>query len=139
MLCNRCGWAWRLFVGFLFPIFVSSSAVHGGPLVGVPPPKSPIPPPPTTTPVTTSSISGFVYYDTLQNGVQTAGDAGLPAVQLNLAEYSPSNPYQPIDFYTAYTNSQGYYTFNNLPTGTNYYYTLVETTPSGYVPPPGTR
>ncbi len=73
----------------------------------------------TFTIVTTFNLTGTVYIDANNNGVQDTGESGYlgATVSLNTGQ-------------TATTDSSGNYSFSNLPTGT---YTETLTVPTGYV------
>lgn len=65
-------------------------------------------------------ISGRVLNDLNGNGQEDPGEPGMAGRQVTL-----SNPLT-----TTFTNSQGYYTFPAVPTGT---YTITTPTPSGFI------
>ncbi|MGA2500384.1 MAG: SdrD B-like domain-containing protein, partial [Tepidisphaeraceae bacterium] len=70
-----------------------------------------------------SSLSGQVYYDANLDNVLDQGDSGISGVTVTL--YNGTSKVA-----TTTTNSNGFYSFMNLPAGT---YTIVETQPSGYL------
>ncbi|MEI8372095.1 MAG: SdrD B-like domain-containing protein [Planctomycetota bacterium] len=133
MLRNRYWWTWRLFVAFLFLSSFYSPAAQGAPLWGLPPLKPGVPPgskPPAYSAPSTYTISGYVFIDAAKNGIKLPSSPGISAVQMQLFEYSPSDLNTAINFYTACTNSAGYYTFGNLHPGD--VYALREVQPAKY-------
>jgi uncharacterized delta-60 repeat protein len=60
----------------------------------------------TVGPVTTVKIRGTVFDDVNQNGLQDAGEPGIP----NMHVFDPANP-----AVSTYTNANGYYEINNAP------------------------
>ncbi len=70
----------------------------------------------------TSTIGDFVWNDLNANGIQDAGEPGLPGITVSLSNGA-----------TATTNASGAYSFPNLAPGT---YTVTVATPSGYVASP---
>jgi len=123
MLRNHCGWAWRRFVAslLLFLLFFYSSTARGGPL---PPYQAPM----------TYTISGQVYYQTLQGGVTvTTGVAGATVI---LDEWAVNSPTTLLAQYTLTTGTAGRYTFGSvagqvLTPSTTAFYTITDTPPSG--------
>lgn len=70
------------------------------------------------------TISGTVFVDSNQDGVQDDGESGLPGVTVTMTDAN-GNTYGPIT-----TDSNGNYSFSYLAPGT---YTVNFTAPSGYV------
>lgn len=81
------------------------------------------PPPLPAPPAGTSSLSGMVFFDDLQDGVFNEGDRGLAGVTINLigTDYLGNN----VNL-TVLTAADGTYRFDNLRAGT---YSIVETQP----------
>jgi hypothetical protein len=73
---------------------------------------------PTPTPVPTYSLSGSIYGDLNQNGVQDSSETGVNGVSVSLSSGQSTT-----------TDSNGAYSFSNLTQGT---YTITITSPSGY-------
>ncbi len=78
------------------------------------------------------SLGDFVWVDTDRDGLQDAGEPGIPGVTLAL-QYADGTPVldassNPV---TTTTNGDGEYLFENLPPGV---YKVVITPPAGYVP-----
>ena len=73
----------------------------------------------------TYSIGDRVWEDTNMNGIQDKEENGLPNVHVELYKEG-----QTVALATTTTNSNGYYIFNNLPTG-KYYVKFI--TPEEYV------
>src|SRR5262249_43770716 len=73
-----------------------------------------------------SSLSGFVYVDTNNNGIKDAGEAGIANVQVTLNGVTDSGPVSQ----NVMTDAAGAYQFNNLTPGT---YSLNESQPAGYL------
>ncbi|NJL59079.1 MAG: hypothetical protein HC887_04940 [Desulfobacteraceae bacterium] len=61
---------------------------------------------------TSCSISNFVWKDSNHNGIQDAGELGVPGVRVNL--YAPDGSF----LATTVTDENGYYIFDNLMPGT---------------------
>lgn len=79
------------------------------------------------------SVGNFVWSDLDNDGAQDASEPGLSGVTVSLTT-SQGNPVmnvfgQPVT--PTVTDSQGFYSFDNLPTGQ---YTVTVETPNGYVP-----
>jgi protocatechuate 3,4-dioxygenase beta subunit len=70
----------------------------------------------------TASIGDFVWNDLNGNGVQDAGEPGIPGVTVTLSNGA-----------TTTTNASGAYSFTNLPAGN---YTVTFSTPAGYTSAP---
>ncbi|MEZ4661410.1 MAG: SdrD B-like domain-containing protein [Caldilineaceae bacterium] len=68
-----------------------------------------------------ASLSGSVYDDLNNNGVQDVAEPGIPGVTITLDDGQSQT--------TATTNATGYYEFTNLAPNT---YTVTETDPNGY-------
>ncbi|MFN8243575.1 MAG: SdrD B-like domain-containing protein [Ferruginibacter sp.] len=66
-------------------------------------------------PVIPASIGDFVWYDLNRDGLQTAGEPGVPGVVVTL--YNSAN--QVVG--AAITDGNGYYNINNVAPGTGYY------------------
>lgn len=66
-------------------------------------------------PVIPASVGDFVWFDLDRNGLQDAGEPGVPGVLVTL--YNSAN--QPIG--SAVTDGNGYYLISNVPPGTGYY------------------
>jgi SdrD B-like domain/Carboxypeptidase regulatory-like domain len=75
---------------------------------------------------TFSSIAGTVYVDVNDNGVQDAGEPGLPGVTVRLNGTDPNGA---ITELVATTGPGGTYLFDNLLAGS---YTVTETTPAAF-------
>jgi SdrD B-like domain/PKD domain len=71
----------------------------------------------------TASLGDFVWYDNNRNGIQDAGETGIPNVTVTLTNPDGSTV-------IATTNSLGGYKFDNLSAGT---YSVTFTTPAGMV------
>jgi protocatechuate 3,4-dioxygenase beta subunit len=71
------------------------------------------------------SIGNFVWNDTNGNGVQDAGEAGIPGVTVNLVNAAGTI------IATTTTDANGNYVFTNVTPGT---YSVTFTTPGGYTP-----
>jgi choice-of-anchor A domain-containing protein/uncharacterized repeat protein (TIGR01451 family) len=76
------------------------------------------------TPQAPASLGDFVWLDTNHNGIQEAGELGLPNVTVQLFKCSDNSLVA-----TTSTNPSGMYLFSNLPAG-DYY--IKVTVPSGY-------
>ncbi|WP_436715213.1 SdrD B-like domain-containing protein [Roseiconus lacunae] len=81
----------------------------------------------TTIEAFQSSISGVVYVDTNNNGVQDSGEAGISGVTITLTGTDVFN--QPVSRVVT-TNDDGEYLFSQLGAGT---YDLTQTQPEDYV------
>ncbi len=79
------------------------------------------------------SLGDFVWSDTDRDGVQDAGEPGIPGVTVTL---DPGTPANPADDLTTTTNANGAYLFSNLPAGN---YTVSFTTPAGTTPSPANQ
>ncbi len=66
-------------------------------------------------PVVPASIGDFVWFDFNRDGIQDAGEPGVPGVVVTL--YNSAN--QPIG--SAVTDGNGFYKISNVPPGTGYY------------------
>jgi hypothetical protein len=87
-----------------------------------------------------TSITGYVFGDYNGNGIWDAGEPGYPNVPVTLlgteqvrregGEISSAvvAPGGPASFMTSYTNSDGFYQFDNLPAGTFF---VIATLPGG--------
>ena len=96
--------------------------IDAGVVVVLPPPAPPVP---------TYAVGDFVWVDANSNGVQDAGEAGLPGVTVTLQDGSGS-PAHDVDgnpVASTVTDSAGYYYFDRLPAGQ---YQVVFTLPDGY-------
>jgi hypothetical protein len=76
--------------------------------------------------VVPSSVAGYVYLDSNDNGVRDAGEAGIPGVAMML---TGSNDLGSVNL-TAATAVDGSYQLSNLRPGN---YTITETEPAGYL------
>ncbi|MGE5430073.1 MAG: SdrD B-like domain-containing protein [Syntrophomonadaceae bacterium] len=76
------------------------------------------------TPQQTASLGDFIWNDLNHNGIQDAGEAGIPGVTVELHKCSDLSLVA-----TTTTNSNGLYSFTNLPAG-DYY--IKVTVPAGY-------
>ena len=76
----------------------------------------------TNTPIPLGAIGDFVWNDFDGDGVQDAGEPGIPGVTVTLNTGA-----------IAVTDAGGYYAFTDLVPGT---YTVSVSTPSGFVPAP---
>ncbi|WP_174246123.1 SdrD B-like domain-containing protein, partial [Pseudaquabacterium pictum] len=74
-----------------------------------------------------SSLSGFVYEDTGNDGVKGAGETGIPGVTVKLTGTDDLG--NPVSLTTT-TDATGKYSFDTLRPGT---YTVTETQPAGYL------
>lgn len=77
-----------------------------------------------------ASLSGRVFADANGNGDTDAGDAGIPNVTVTLTGTDING--NTVTFTTT-TDSNGDYSFTNLPPSNSAGYTLTETQPSGYI------
>jgi hypothetical protein len=77
----------------------------------------------------TGSISGYVYIDTNDDGIQETGEPGLSGVTVTL---TGTTSYGQSVSLTTTTNSSGAYSFANLLPGTSYTVQTSPTPPSGY-------
>jgi uncharacterized repeat protein (TIGR01451 family) len=75
--------------------------------------------------LTPSSLAGYVYLDTNNDGIKEAGETGIGGVQITLTGTNDQGAVSQ----TVQTDSNGAYKFANLRPGT---YTLTETPPTGY-------
>jgi len=124
-----CGWARRFLVTFLVLFLVGSFAARGAPLIELPPIKVVNPAKPQAP--SNYGISGYVYDDSADLGARVSGDAGLPAVQMTLLQYSSSAGALTLaGSFTGFTNSAGYYAFGNLALGD--VYTIDEMQPPAF-------
>ncbi len=73
-----------------------------------------------------SSLAGSVYADLNNNGLREAGEPGIPGTTVTLAGTDVNG--NPIS-QTTTTDSNGNYSFTDLPTGT---YQVLETQPTGF-------
>ncbi len=78
--------------------------------------------------ILTTSVSGFVYADSNNNGVDNAGESGIAGVSLN---YIGITDIGGVITGTTTTDSTGAYSFNNLRPGA---YTVFISQPTGYLP-----
>jgi len=75
----------------------------------------------------TGSIGDFVWQDTNQNGIQDAGEPGIPGVTVNLFKSG-------VKIASTVTDQNGFYQFSGLCAG-DYTVSVDQTTvPSGFVP-----
>lgn len=72
--------------------------------------------------ITPAALGDFVWHDINANGIQDAGEPGIPDVTVTLSGGPTSMP-------AVQTNGSGDYAFTNLLPGT---YTVCVTTPAGY-------
>ncbi len=77
-----------------------------------------------------SSLSGFTYVDTNNNGVKDSGEAPIAGTKLTL---TGTDIYGNAVSRTTTTNSSGAYTFSNLTASGAAGYTITETQPAGYL------
>ncbi|GEM_PF-2182310 len=75
----------------------------------------------------TGTIGNFVWSDTNGNGIQDAGEPGLPGVTVQLSDSNGNVVGSTV------TDSNGNYLFTGLATGN---YTVTAATPAGYTPSP---
>jgi SdrD B-like domain/Putative Ig domain len=80
-----------------------------------------------TAPPCTGSIGDFVWDDLNKNGLQDAGEPGIPNVLLQLFQNGGSTPVS-----TTVTTSGGFYQFTGLCAGN--YTVVIPTPPAGYTP-----
>ncbi|MEZ4211177.1 MAG: SdrD B-like domain-containing protein [Candidatus Paceibacterota bacterium] len=73
------------------------------------------PPPP---PNLTGSITGTIYQDLNQNGLQSSNESSLSGISVSLFEQGNNTPLQTVT--SQNIPNLGKYTFNNLPDGTYY-------------------
>ncbi len=85
------------------------------PTLTTPPPPTPLPPP---APAPTFSITGTVFIDTNQDGVQDNGEQGYSGATVTLTTRQ-----------SVTTDANGNYIFSNLPSAT---YVVALTVPDGY-------
>jgi hypothetical protein len=78
----------------------------------------------------TSALGNFVWYDLNANGLQDAGEPGIPNVKVNLMSMNSSD--------STTTDANGYYYFPNIPSGQmgGSSYAVVFNTPVGFTPSP---
>ena len=74
-----------------------------------------------------STLSGYVYLDANDDGIKLAGESGIAGVSVTLSGTNDLGTITPI---TVVTDSNGYYSFQNLRPGT---YTIKETQSSAYL------
>jgi fimbrial isopeptide formation D2 family protein/uncharacterized repeat protein (TIGR01451 family) len=74
------------------------------------------------------SISGTVYFDANNNGVQDPGEPGIAGAVVGITGVLPNGSLVPPSLIL--TDANGNYTFDNLQAGT---WTLSESTPAGYI------
>ncbi len=77
----------------------------------------------------TSTIGDFVWFDYNNNGIQNAGEPGMPNIRVTIT-------FEDGTTRTVRTNSNGNYYFSNLGPGT---YTLTFTTPLGFTTSPANQ
>ena len=77
-----------------------------------------------------STLSGYVYLDANNNGVQNTGETGIANVTVTL---TGMDIYGTAVTRTAMTNSSGYYVFSNLKASKASGYTLTESQPASYL------
>lgn len=85
----------------------------------------------------TGSLGDFVWYDLDHDGVQDAGEPGIPGVAMTLYQPGPDGVIGGGDDVlvgTTTTDINGYYVFNNLTPGGKYF--VVATPPTGYTTSP---
>jgi hypothetical protein len=83
---------------------------------------------PTTCPTCTGKVGDFVWEDLNGNGIQDAGEPGIPGVEVKLAGTDAYG--QPINL-TTVTDSHGKYEFNQLCTGDYRASVTASTVPAG--------
>lgn len=76
-----------------------------------------------------NSVGNFVWRDLDCDGIQDAGEPGIPGVQVTLTYPNGTTA-------TTITNSSGNYSFTNLAPGS---YVITFATPAGYTPAPADR
>jgi hypothetical protein len=86
----------------------------------------------TSTPMTqsvnaASSLAGYAYLDTNNDGVKQTSEAGITGVWITLSGTNDLGAITPV---SVQTSSTGTYSFANLRPGT---YTISEATPAGYL------
>lgn len=74
-----------------------------------------------------NSLSGVVYFDANDNGIQDAGETGIPGAKLTLGGLNDLNQ---IVNLTVTSGADGSYSFTGLRPGN---YTINETTPPGFI------
>ena len=81
------------------------------------------------------SVGDFVWVDTDKDGVQDAGEPGIPGVVVTItnADGTPVTDVNGVPVTTTTTDADGGYTFGDLPPGT-YTVTVVSGVPAGYDP-----
>ena len=84
------------------------------------------------SPGSLAGISGFVYWDKNCSGTFDAADVPIPGTIVTLTGRfnSPDAFGDTTTIASTTTDANGFYLFNNLPTGT---YSLVETQPAGFI------
>ena len=74
-------------------------------------------------------ITGTVFCDSNNDGIQETGDTGLAGVTVTL---TGTDAYGNSVSYSTTTNSSGVYTFAGMPFSNSSGYTVTPTVPSGY-------
>ena len=74
-----------------------------------------------------STLSGYAYLDTNNDGIKQSSESGIASIQVTLSGNNDLGSIAPI---TVQTNASGYYVFQSLRPGT---YKITEAAPSGYV------
>ena len=74
-------------------------------------------------------LSGLVFVDSNNNGLQDANEVGIPNVEMTLTGTSQTG--QPITL-TVITDENGEYVFDHIPPSNNVGYSLIETHPVDY-------
>lgn len=78
-----------------------------------------------------NGLGDFVWVDNNANGIQEAGEPGIPGVNIQLKKGSTT--------YTTTTDANGYYYFTDIYDLANGGYSLTFTTPGGYTPSPANQ
>lgn len=79
-------------------------------------------------------VGDFVWFDNNGNGVQDAGEPGVPGVTVRLfnADGTPAKDLNGVDVPAQNTSANGGYLFTNLPPGSYYVIFDLTTLPTGY-------
>ncbi len=78
-----------------------------------------------------NGLGDFVFLDANANGIQDAGEVGIPNVTVTLSKGT--------NVYTTTTDANGYYFFADLYDVANGGYSLTFTTPAGFTPSPANQ